>query len=98
MLQIFQVTLQGWRTSKRGTEKTYVMLSVQDQKDLVFMKLFLEAGQIVPKIDECYLLSRLLKLFGVLRLNMLKEKSSSTCTEPNRCSRPVLAHNAASHD
>ena len=74
MLQIFQVTLQGWRTSKRGTEKTYVMLSVQDQKDLVFMKLFLEAGQIVPKIDECYQLSKVAKALWCFEIEYAQGK------------------------
>jgi len=37
------------------------MSSVQDQKDLVFMKVLLESGQIVPKIDECYLLNKVAK-------------------------------------
>jgi NADPH:quinone reductase-like Zn-dependent oxidoreductase len=57
MLQLFQAALQGRRTSKTGSQKTYVVSLVQSQKDLIFMKELLESGKVVPVIDGCYPLS-----------------------------------------
>ena len=58
MLQLFQATLQGRKTSKTAIQKTYVVSLVQNQKDLVFMKELLESGKVVPVIDGCYPLSK----------------------------------------
>ena len=58
MLQLFQAARQGRRTSKTGSQKTYVVSLVQSQKDLVFMKELLESGKVVPVIDGCYPLSK----------------------------------------
>ncbi len=63
MLQLFQAALQGRRISKTGSQKTYVVSLVQSQKDLVFMKELLEAGKVVPVIDECYPLSKTAEAF-----------------------------------
>lgn len=63
MLQLFQASLQGRRTSKTGSQKTYVVSLVQSQKDLIFMKELLESGKIVPVIDECYPLSKTAEAF-----------------------------------
>jgi NADPH:quinone reductase-like Zn-dependent oxidoreductase len=58
MLQLFQATLQGRKTSKTAMQKTYVASLVQNQKDLVFMRELLESGKVVPVIDGCYPLSK----------------------------------------
>jgi NADPH:quinone reductase-like Zn-dependent oxidoreductase len=58
MIQLFQAARQGRRTSKTGSQKTYVVSLVQSQKDLIFMKELLESGKVVPVIDGCYPLSK----------------------------------------
>ena len=58
MLQLFQATLQGRKTSKTAAQKTYVVSLVQNQKDLVFVKELLESEKVVPVIDGCYPLSK----------------------------------------
>ena len=58
MLQLFQATRQGRKTSKTAMQKTYVVSLVQNQKDLVFVKGLLESGKVVPVIDGCYPLSK----------------------------------------
>jgi NADPH:quinone reductase-like Zn-dependent oxidoreductase len=59
MLQLFQAGLQGRRTSKTGSQKTYVVSLVQSSKDLAYMKELLESGKVVPVIDGCYPLSKI---------------------------------------
>ena len=63
MLQLFQAALQGRQTSKTGSQKTYVVSLVQNQKDLVFMKELLESGKVIPVIDGCYPLSKTAEAF-----------------------------------
>jgi NADPH:quinone reductase-like Zn-dependent oxidoreductase len=58
MLQLFQAALQGRRTSKTRSQKTYVVSLVQSQKDLAFLKELLESGKVVPVIDGRYPLSK----------------------------------------
>jgi len=63
MLQLFQAALQGRQNSKTGSQKTYVVSLVQNQKDLIFMKELLESGKVVPVIDGCYPLSKTAETF-----------------------------------
>ncbi len=63
MLQLFQAALQRRRASKTGSQRTYVVSLVQSQKDLIFMKEFLESGKIVPVIDGCYPLGQTAEAF-----------------------------------
>jgi NADPH:quinone reductase-like Zn-dependent oxidoreductase len=63
MRQLFKAVLQRRRTSKTGSQKTYVVSLVQSQKDLVFIKELLEAGKVVPVIDGCYPLSKTAEAF-----------------------------------
>jgi NADPH:quinone reductase-like Zn-dependent oxidoreductase len=58
MLQLLQASRRGRRNSKTGSQKTYVVSLVQNQKDLIFMKELLETGKVVPIIDGCYPLSK----------------------------------------
>jgi len=58
MLQLIQASLQGRRNSQTGGQKTQVLVLVQSQKDLVFIKELLESGKIMPVIDDCYPLSK----------------------------------------
>jgi len=52
--QIFQALLLGPLLSLFGKKKMRGMLTNPNQKDLVFLKDLLEAGQVVPVIDRCY--------------------------------------------
>ncbi len=63
MFQLLQAALQGRRTAKTGSRKTYVVSLVQRQKDLIFMKELLESGKVVPVIDGCYPLSKTAEAF-----------------------------------
>jgi len=54
MLQLFQAATQGRRNSKTVSQKAHVVSLVQSQKDLLFIKELLEAGKVIPVIDECY--------------------------------------------
>jgi len=58
LVQFFQASSRGQRSSKTGSQKTYVVSLVQSQKDLIFMKELLESGKVVPVIDGCYPLSK----------------------------------------
>ena len=57
MAQIFQAMLLGSWMSKTGGKKMGGISAKMDQKDLVILKEFLEAGKIVPVIDRRYPLS-----------------------------------------
>ena len=56
--QIFQSMLLGPRMSKDGGQKMGGISAKQSQKDLLFLKEWIEAGKIVPVIDKVYPLSQ----------------------------------------
>jgi NADPH:quinone reductase-like Zn-dependent oxidoreductase len=58
MFQLAQAASNRKRISKTGGQKTYIASLVQSQKDLIFIKEFLESGKIMPVIDGCYPLSK----------------------------------------
>lgn len=58
MLQLFQASLQGRRSSQTGSQKAHVVSLVQSQKDLIFMRELLESGKVIPVVDGCYPLSK----------------------------------------
>ena len=67
MTQIFQAELLGPLLSKKGGKQMRSMGSVKiNQKDLVVMKEFLEAGKIVPVVDKRYPLSETAEAFRYL--------------------------------
>jgi len=56
--RLFQVIFLGAWVSRTGRKKIGMMATAKpNQKDLVFIKEFLEAGKVVPVIDRCYPLS-----------------------------------------
>jgi NADPH:quinone reductase-like Zn-dependent oxidoreductase len=54
MSQIFQAVLLGKMLSKEGGKKLAGMTARPSQKDLLFLKELIEAGQVTPVIDRCY--------------------------------------------
>jgi NADPH:quinone reductase-like Zn-dependent oxidoreductase len=58
LVQFFQASSQGKRSSKSGSQKICVVSLVQSQKDLIFMKDLLESGKVIPILDGCYPLSK----------------------------------------
>lgn len=55
LAQVFQAMLLGPLMSVSGDKKLGSMgVAKPNQKDLAFLKTFLEAGKIVPVIDKCY--------------------------------------------
>jgi len=58
MAQVFQAARYGKRISRTGSQKIVVLSLVQNQKDLILLKEFLESGKIIPVIDKCYPLSK----------------------------------------
>jgi NADPH:quinone reductase-like Zn-dependent oxidoreductase len=63
MFQLFQAASMGKRISKTGGQKIYIASLVQSQKDLILIKELLESGKIVPVIDGCYPLSKIVEAF-----------------------------------
>jgi len=58
MLQLFQAASNRKRISRTGDQKIVVLSLVQNQKDLILIKEFLESGKVRPVIDKCYPLSK----------------------------------------
>jgi NADPH:quinone reductase-like Zn-dependent oxidoreductase len=54
MAQLYQAMLLGPLISMTGSKKMGNLLSRPNQKDLVFLKVLLEGGKIVPVIDRRY--------------------------------------------
>jgi NADPH:quinone reductase-like Zn-dependent oxidoreductase len=54
MFQLFQAASNGKKISGTGGQKIVVLSLVQNQKDLILIKEFLESGKIMPVIDKCY--------------------------------------------
>jgi NADPH:quinone reductase-like Zn-dependent oxidoreductase len=63
MLQLIQAAGKKKRNSNTGGQKTYIASLVQNQKDLILIKEFLESGKIMPVIDGCYPLSKTAEAF-----------------------------------
>ena len=84
MFQLLQAALQGRRNSKTGSQNTYVVSLVQSQKDLVFVKELVEAGKVVPVIDECYPLSKTAEAFWYFEKVHAKGKVVITVEHDNK--------------
>ncbi len=54
MAQMFQAMLVGPWLSRNSSQKMGNLLARPNQKDLIFMKELLEAGNVTPVIDRCY--------------------------------------------
>jgi len=57
MAAFFQAVFLGPLISMTGSKKMGILMAYPNQKDLVFMKELLEAGEVVPVIDRRYPLS-----------------------------------------
>ena len=66
MAQTFEAILQGPIISMRGSKKMGNMLVKPNKDDLIFMKVLIEAGKVVPTIDRRYPLSEFLQAFRYL--------------------------------
>ncbi len=58
MRQLAQAALRRRRASGQGGQQIAVVSIKQNQQDLIFLKELLEAGKVLPVIDECYPLSK----------------------------------------
>ena len=63
MLQLAQAGFQARRNATTGGQKTYILSLTQNQEDLVYLKGLLETGKVVPVIDGCYPLSKIVDAF-----------------------------------
>jgi NADPH:quinone reductase-like Zn-dependent oxidoreductase len=63
MFQLFQAASNGKRISRTEGQKIVVLSLVQNQKDLILIKEFLESGKIMPVIDGCYPLRKTSEAF-----------------------------------
>jgi NADPH:quinone reductase-like Zn-dependent oxidoreductase len=61
--QLIQAGSKRKGVSRNGGQKTMVLSMVQNQKDLILLKELLESGKIVPIIDRCYRLSKIVEAF-----------------------------------
>jgi NADPH:quinone reductase-like Zn-dependent oxidoreductase len=83
MIQLFQAMRLRRRISKTGSQKTYVVSLMQNQKDLIFMKELLESGKVVPVIDGCYPLGRAVEAFWYFEKVHAKGKVVITMEQNN---------------
>jgi NADPH:quinone reductase-like Zn-dependent oxidoreductase len=83
MAQLFQVMLLGPWISMTGDKKISNVLSLPNQKDLVFMKELLEAGKVRPIIDRRYPLSETAEAFRYLEEGHAKGKVVITVEHNN---------------
>jgi NADPH:quinone reductase-like Zn-dependent oxidoreductase len=63
MLQIFQAAINKKKVSKTGCQKISIVSLVQSQEDLILVKEMLESEKILPVIDACYPISRIVEAF-----------------------------------
>jgi NADPH:quinone reductase-like Zn-dependent oxidoreductase len=83
MIQLFQAMRLRRRISKTGSQKTYVVSLVQNQKDLIFMKELLESGKVVPVLDGCYPLGKAVEAFWYFEKVHAKGKVVITMEQSN---------------
>ena len=63
MRQLIQAGTREKQIKKTGGWKIHVLSIVQNQQDLVFLREFLETGKVVPVIDACYPISKIVEAF-----------------------------------
>ena len=75
---LFEHMILGPRRSKAGGKQVGLMPTMKPVKqDIVFLKGLLDSGKVVPVIDRCYPLSETAEAIGILKPDMLAEKSLS---------------------
>lgn len=78
MRQLIQAGSIGIGVSRIGGQKTMVLSMVQSQKDMILLKELLESRKIVPIIDRCYQLSKIVEAFWYFEKEHAKGKWSSS--------------------
>jgi NADPH:quinone reductase-like Zn-dependent oxidoreductase len=89
MLQLFQAGSNGKRISRTGRQKIVILTLVQNQKDLILIKEFLETGKIMPVIDGCYPLSETPEAFRYFEKEHAQGKVVITIEHNNDNDPPV---------
>lgn len=83
MSQLFQAILLGPIKSKSGGKTIRSFTEKPNQKDLLFMKVLLEAGKVVPVIDRCYTLPEVPDAIRYLEEGHAKGKVVITVKDSN---------------
>ncbi|MHC1783504.1 MAG: NAD(P)-dependent alcohol dehydrogenase [Anaerolineaceae bacterium] len=63
MFQLAQAAIIRKKVSKTGSQKIYIASLVQSQSDLILLKELLESRKIMPVIDGCYPISKIVEAF-----------------------------------
>jgi len=63
MFQLAQAAINKKKISKTGHQKISIVSLVQSQEDLIFIRELLESEKIVPVIDACYPISKIIEAF-----------------------------------
>ena len=84
MAQMSQAMLQGPWISMTGSQKMGNLLARPNKQDLVFIKELLEAGKVVPVIDQRYSLSEVPEAIRYLEEGHTRGKVVITVEHSNK--------------
>jgi NADPH:quinone reductase-like Zn-dependent oxidoreductase len=63
MFQLAQAAINKEKISNTGSQKISIVSLVQSQEDLIFIKELLESEKIMPVIDACYPINKIVEAF-----------------------------------